>query len=267
MSLTVMDHSACQITRAAQTFSSVCWISLILAFTVWILCCLPGRSNAETEAHRYLEKSGAQVHTAYWCLEKSDISTLNYQEEDETYITQTGPLQATLKWAACRPRQKTHVTARRQGDKIMIQGIYKGRPLQRAEHIDEDPWYQATSWSLRAFVLSPDRTIRFWSLRTDTLKAYHMEAAKRDPQKVVVNGKEEDAVPVELRLTGMLAPFWKGRYWFRAADGVFLRYQSPGGPPGTPDIQIEYGGPSTRACTVQNPGECSGQAHDQAGPK
>lgn len=64
---------------------------------------------------------------------------------------------------------------------------------------------------------------------------------KRQAEEVVQ--LEKGAVPavrIELRLTGMLAPFWKSRYWFRSKDGVFLRFEGPGGPPGTPEMVVEY---------------------------
>ena len=109
---------------------------------------------------------------------------------------------------------------------------------------DLDNYNQATSWSLRAFVLSSLKEIRFWTVRTDTLTAHKITAVKKKRMILNLNGANEEAVEVELRLGGLLSVFWKSNYWFRRTDGVFLRFEGPSGPPGAPDVIVEYQGPA-----------------------
>lgn len=110
--------------------------------------------------------------------------------------------------------------------------------------IDDAPWYQATSWSLRALVLSSQMEVRFWTVRIDTLTVHKIKAVKKQQMILNLNGAKEEAEEVELRLEGLLALFWKSSYWFRRSDGVFLRFEGPSGPPGTPDVVVEYQGPA-----------------------
>jgi hypothetical protein len=36
----------------------------------------------------------------------------------------------------------------------------------------------------------------------------------------------------------LVSRLWAGYHWHRASDGLFLRYRSKGGMPGTPDVEV-----------------------------
>lgn len=215
---------------------------MTLVFFYGLTCC-PARAAA-VESYRYEEIIGGVVKGIRWCVNKSEPVRLLYQNKEEKYITRTDESSATVEWEMEKKSEDTCLHARRQPRAIVIQGRLKGRRIAKELTIDDAPWYQATSWSLRAFVLSSQDEIRFWTVRNETLEVHKIRAVKKHHEILDLNGKKEDAVQVELRLTGLLAPFWKSSYWFRATDGVFLRFEGPSGPPGSPVMVVEYRGPA-----------------------
>jgi hypothetical protein len=48
------------------------------------------------------------------------------------------------------------------------------------------------------------------------------------------SGEETETVKVKVTLNNWMSKFWSNYYWFRKADGVFLRSEGVNGPPGTP---------------------------------
>lgn len=177
-------------------------------------------------------------------MDKAEPARLLYHSKDETHITQTDEFYATIQWEMEKKGEGTILHARRSPQAIIIRGQWKGHQISKELSVDDAPWYQATSWSLRAFVLSSREEIRFWTVRIDTLEVHKIKAVKKPRVVLNLNGVNEEAVKVELRLTGLLAPFWKSSYWFRQSDGVFLRFEGRSGPPGAPVMAVEFRGPA-----------------------
>lgn len=207
------------------------------------LACVPAHASA-VESYHYEETVGGVEKEIQWCVDKSGTTRLLYQSSKEMHITQTDHTFATVQWEMQKKGEDTSLHACRRPQAILIGGRWKGQPITKELPVDDAPWYQATSWSLRSFVLSPREEVRFWTVRIDTLTAHKIRAVKKRRQILNLNGAKEDAVEVELRLTGVLAFFWKSSYWFRRSDGVFLRFEGPSGPPGAPAVVVEYRGPA-----------------------
>jgi hypothetical protein len=205
--------------------------------------CCPAHASV-LESYRYTETIGKIENDIHWCVDKSEPIRLLYQGKGETHITQTDESYATVQWDMEKKSEDTSLHALRQPHTIIIQGRWKGRQITKEFPVDDTPWYQATSWSLRGFILSSRKKIRFWTVRIDTLEVHKITAVKKDVAVLNVHGAEEEAAEVELRLGGLLAMFWKSSYWFRPSDGVFLRFEGPSGPPGAPAIVVEYRGPA-----------------------
>ncbi len=215
---------------------------LVLVFLHGLACCAAHASAVES--YRY-EKTTGNVEEAFrWCLDKSEPMRLLYRCADETDITRIDASFATVRWEMEKKSEGTSLHARRLSNAIIIEGRWKGQPIAKKLSIDDAPWYQATSCSLRPFVLSSRKEICFWTVRSDTLTAHKIRAVKKQRQVLYLNGVKEETVEVELRLSGMLALFWKCSYWFRRSDGVFLRFEGPSGPPGAPEMVVEYRGPA-----------------------
>ena len=111
---------------------------------------------------------------------------------------------------------------------------------QKTLKIDGTDWYQASSLSLCGFVASAEKETIFWTIRSDTLTGHQIKAVKQSVETVDVKGSMQKAVRIELSLTGLLSYFWKSDYWFSVHEGVFLKFQGPSGPPGSPVTTITH---------------------------
>jgi hypothetical protein len=83
-------------------------------------------------------------------------------------------------------------------------------------------------------VASDDTERVFWTIRIDTLTAHKIRAIKKGVESIDLDGNRKDLLRIRLTLAGMLAPFWKSDYWFATPEGIFYRFEGPGGPPGSP---------------------------------
>jgi hypothetical protein len=207
-----------------------------------------------SEAYRYLEQVGDLRHQVHWCVVKAPVTRLIYRSAAEVAVTETDAALATKRWQMQTSGRATTVNAVRKGNALVIDGVLNGSKIHKHLTIDAAPWYQTLSWSLRRLVASAQPRIEFWILRTDTLSAHKVVAEKRAPEEIKAAGQTYRAQVVELHLSGLLAPFWKCRYWFRAEDGVFLRFKGPSGPPGAPDMVVSYEGPAGPCATQEEIG-------------
>lgn len=226
---------------------------------------------AETESHEYLETIGDTRQIVHWCVEKSDNTRMFWKNEDEFSVIQSSGPYASISWEGTNRKDDTTISAHRQGDTIVLEGTLRGDPISKTVAIDTAPWYQSLSWSLRRLVLSDDTQIEFWTMRPDTLEIHKMVARKKGEEEMPIEGATGPVVKLEVRLKGMLSPFWSSTYWYRKTDGVWLRYEGPSGPPGKPMIHIEYQ-KSTARCNSRNQWPSAGQlengsqgTHDQTG--
>jgi len=199
------------------------------------------------ETHRYIEDDGVNRVEIQWCLSGAEGHSLVYQAPAETHTTQTDTLLHTLAWSMHAPRKDTAVAVQRQGNTLIASGRLQGEAVNKRITLDDAPWFQATSLSLRPFIVSEDRRIQFWLLRPDTLKAYKLTATRQGVETLALPSGPTPAVKVVLRAGGLLAPFWSSTYWFRADDGLFLRFEGPGDAAGRTTLTVSYEGTGT-AC-------------------
>lgn len=196
-------------------------------------------SGPPTEIYHYREITGKSVKRVQWQLERRGQDyALTYSAPGEQYVTITGPDYRTRSWSVSDANQKTTLTAEREGRTIVVRGRLQGRPVDRTIAIDDAPWYQATSLSLRELIASGDSECRFWTLRPGTLTAHKIRATKKDTQPDSGLPGQPPLIHIRLSLTGLLAPLWKSDYWFSLPDGVFYRFEGPSGPPGAPRTTI-----------------------------
>lgn len=216
-----------------------------------LLALISGMSVARADApdqevRRYLEKRGDRTHQVLWCLEHGDGYRLTSRGSEGVHTTRTDDRFDTLSWRVEDPSNGTVVQAVRRNDAISVQGTFRGRAVDKQIAVDADPWFQASSFSLRGLVVSERESIQFWTLRSDTLKPYKLNAVKKGVETITVRGEAERAVRVELRLAGWMGPFWKSDYWYRPEDGLLLRFQGTGDAVGSCKIVITYTGSAER---------------------
>jgi hypothetical protein len=188
------------------------------------------------EEYIYVERTGDQVSTFIWTLSVSDQAEITSVSEQETFYNLCDLRGNTRLWKLDNGRVK--VKARRQDNIIIIKGEKDGEPVEKHIEIDSSPWFQPLSYSLQDLALNESETIVFWMIRPDTLKVVRLQAKRADEETLVLGDQEITAIRVEITLTGILSTIWKGNYWFRKEDGLFLRYQSRHGLPGTAETVI-----------------------------
>lgn len=133
----------------------------------------------------------------------------------------------------------TEISAKRRGNTIELRGRFKGEYVDRSIRIDERPWFQPLSYSLRSLSeSSAPVTVRFWTIRADTLELVNMEAEVQGIESIQISGKDVEALRVEIRKSGYLSIFWSADYWFRTRDHIFVQYRGTHGLPGTPETLI-----------------------------
>lgn len=192
------------------------------------------------ETHRYIETTADQRQVIEWRLEKKQNYILTSTMPNEISVCTLDQHFDTHLWQIQRTDTDTRVTARRGEEGIYLSGILDGAKIKRTLKIDTDPWYQAGSISLRAFARSTEAETRFWILRPGKFTLHKLQATRQGLEAVKVAGRTVKAHKIKVCLTGWKAPFWSATYWFRAQDGVFLRYQGASGPPGSKETIVEW---------------------------
>jgi hypothetical protein len=211
-----------------------------------ILLLAAGLARAEQEHGEatVIEQVGDSRKAVHWCSIKSPINRLIYQSDAETYVTEMDTGLGTTRWWLQASDRDTKLTAVRKENEILIDGAQNGGKIQKRLTIDSAPWFQAISLNLRRFVSSGESRTEVWTVRSDALTAHKLVAEKQALEEITAAGQTHRARAVELRLSGALSAFWKSRYWFRVNDGVFLQFEGPSGPPGSPLRLISFQGPA-----------------------
>jgi hypothetical protein len=190
--------------------------------------------DSTEEVYHYQEVTGESVKEVAWQLCKGATYILTYASPVERHVTTTGPDYDTRRWQVTADNGRTYFSAERTGRAILVRGTLKGEPVDKRLEIDECPWYQATSLSLRELVASIDSERVFWTIRIDTLTAHKIRAIKQGIEPIETAGVKKMLLRIRLTLPGLLAPFWKSDYWFALPEGIFFRFKGPSGPPGSP---------------------------------
>ena len=227
-----------QPTRRHTAWRSGGSTAAMLAVLLWL-----GAAAAATprvkEVHRYRETTGQSVKEIQWQLDKTTPFILVYASPSQRHVTTTDPDYATRRWTVNSADGRTDLCAERDGETIVISGRFEGAPIKKVLKIDDRPWYQATSLSMRGLIASDDSERTFWTIRSDTLTAHKIRAIKKgvetDPS--TADGGRQ-LLHIRLTLPGLLAPFWQSDYWFTLPDGTFYRFEGPSGPPGAPTTTV-----------------------------
>ncbi len=214
---------------------TIAWLSLSLSVI-----------GSDNEHYRYLQRIDSEHADVDWLLEKGERTRLVYRknspQNSELSVTTIDKGYATVSWELSVPDEHTEVKAVRRGNAIHLVGTVNGRPVDKLFKIDSAPWFQAMSVCLRAMVFSNASKMEFWILRPDTLKPHKLIAEKQGVDTMPVLGKPAEVQQITIGLPGMLAPFWSATYWFKKEDGVFVKYEGPHGPPGSPMVMVNLVG-------------------------
>ena len=186
----------------------------------------------------YEEKAGNQVTTHRFVIEATETGySINLESKTgDTVSKQTYEVDANLatrSWAFENPKENTTVTASREGNKIFLKGRSRGKPIDKTFKINELPWNQTFNIGLEGFVLSSEKSMKFWSIGTKgpgNMKITKFKVKRKRIETITIKGKTVESVYVTISLTGLLSIFWTGNYWYLKSDGRFIRYKGKGGP-------------------------------------
>jgi hypothetical protein len=144
---------------------------------------------------------------------------------------------ATVRWHYRHRERGTDLTARREGNTILLEGSHEGEEVQRRFEIDELPWRQQFPLDLERFARSDRQSTRFWAIGTDGpagLKTAKFIAVKKERDILSVGEETCRVLRIRISFYGLLSIFWHGDSWHRCSDGEYIRFRSseaPGHPP------------------------------------
>ena len=220
----------------------VCICVRYFLFGLWLtFCFLSHDINAQQYHYKSQTKGGPafDVYVKKYQHEQRNILELT---ENDRYSKHTFDAKLGTKQWRLRDAPEHHdFTAIREGNYIHIQGIFKNEPVDKKVEIDQGPWYNKLDHGLSKFAISDQQKTDFWVLKLlSDLDATQMHAEKVGEESIKVGGESYPAVKVKLTLHGfLLSKMWSAYCWYRATDGLFLRYEGANGGPGTPTTIIE----------------------------
>jgi hypothetical protein len=191
--------------------------------------------------YTYLEQTGAVESSHTWIIQHSgkDVET-RWIAPDKAYFNLCDASGNTQEWRVRYP--DADIVAKRVGNLIRLQGTRNGKVIHQDLEIDASPWFQPLSYALGRFSQSHLDSVVFWTIRPDTLTVVKLRARSLGEEQVTTRAGLFPARKVRISLDGFLSHFWEAHYWFRQADGLFVRYEGANGLPGTPITTIQLGG-------------------------
>ncbi|NOQ46660.1 MAG: hypothetical protein GQ559_08325 [Desulfobulbaceae bacterium] len=209
---------------------------LIALFLFLIL--LPGFSSATGRSYLYREITGEKSKEFKWeLLDKGDEVVITSSSAEGKFVNVCRRDGATLRWHV-QQSPDTDIQAERIANTITLRGRFQGKKVDKSIEIDERPWFQSLSFSLRSLTGGDTKALSFWIIRKDTLEFVEMQAKNLGIEPIELAGEEVQAYKMEIRKNGLLSSLWHANYWFRTSDNTFVQYRGTHGLPGTSETRI-----------------------------
>nr|MBF0221924.1 hypothetical protein [Desulfobulbaceae bacterium] len=188
------------------------------------------------ERYSYIEKTGEKEIWFDWQLTQAQNQiVINSSQEDEIFYTQCTPTGETREWIDKKDNDNS-LKVKREGNTLVIESTIDSHTINKREELDDSPWYQALSFSLRPLLTSKNETETFWFVRSDNLDVIKLNATRMESSSPA--GCSSSARRIEIRPVGLWANFWHSSYWFQEKNSVLCRYEGRHGLPGTPKTII-----------------------------
>ena len=151
------------------------------------------------------------------------------------------PMGSTMRWQHSDTELAHNFVVKRTGNNIAISGTFKGNPINKTVEIDKDQWFNKVDHALSEWVRSDKEKLDFWVLKLSSdLDPIKIRAEKVGKETLKLDDGTFQAIKVKLTLSSFLmSNFWSSYYWYRAEDGLFLKFKGTMGMPGTPTTIIE----------------------------
>lgn len=191
----------------------------------------------------YTEQVGDSRKTFTWELtEDNTQNIISVTEPEKSYYNVCRNDGSTLEWRLVEPG-KHDIRVVRENNRLKLSGTRFGEEIDETIDIDNRPWYQPLSYSLRDFLEKEmEKKTTFWIVRMDTMDVLSLQAEKQGEEVISIEGRDVDTKRIEVRAEGFYSSFWHGTYWYRTSDNLFVRYSSVHGLPGTPETVVELAG-------------------------
>ncbi|MBN1271161.1 MAG: hypothetical protein JXB26_02725 [Candidatus Aminicenantes bacterium] len=194
----------------------------------------------------YREKAGDSIIYHYYTISSTEdgwIYNLKKKENNRT-VTIVFILDSslsTIKWTYDNPDKNIKFQGIRENGIIRFSGNEQNKSVEKTFEVGALPWKQIFSIDMELFALSGEKEMEFWAVGAEgpgAKKIAKFSAKYQDRETVSVNGKSVEAIHIQCSLTGLKSMLWKGDYWFRVSDGLFVLYKGGRGP-GTSDSITE----------------------------
>jgi hypothetical protein len=142
----------------------------------------------------------------------------------------------TLKWYFRCRREGSDMKAVRDGNKIVLDGVYKNRQVRKEYNLNGHPWKQHFPFGMERD-LSETGEFYFWSIGLrgqGELEAGEMKAKVEKKTVMEVGRSEVPVLQVRISLVGWLEPFWHADVYFREEDKRYLKFEAVSGLVGSP---------------------------------
>ncbi len=118
----------------------------------------------------------------------------------------------------------------RSGQELIASGTSRGKPIEKRYRLGTKLWLQEFDFSLKPFILSNQREIKFCIIHPKKLSKHNMAAKKQQLEQLSVNNTTYEALKVKISLTGFKGMFWSAQAWFDTRSGDLLQYIANEGP-------------------------------------
>ena len=189
------------------------------------------------EQYQYVEMTGAAKSIISWEAYTTHNTKVCVRYGNTIFVNNCDRFGATTQWQYQHTDTEIHV--KRIENKLYMVGTSKGQKVNRVIRLDDSPWFQPLSYSLRYFLASDQSSVEFWIIRSDNLSVIKMKAVKDAIEEIQIDDKRFSSHKIVVSPDGFAGYLWSGRYWYRVSDGLFLRYVGTKGWPGTPETTIE----------------------------
>ena len=143
----------------------------------------------------------------------------------------------TVFWIVCENDKETKYT--RTESSILVEETTADNEGKDVIEIDANPWLSTIPEGLQQFVADGEKRFEFWTINPETYKAYRMIAKRVTTEDIIVQGDTVRAIHIKVSASGVPALFFSMSFWYREADGVFIKYEGKAGGPGSADVITE----------------------------
>ncbi len=210
---------------------------IILFYVTIAVSAAPLFANSN-QSLTYNETTGEKSVSVQWNVSKTQAGqqiVVTSSGETNTFITDAQ--NRTLQWAYKGP--KGEFVAKREADKIKINGSLDGEKINKEIEIDEKPWYQLIEHGLKGFITeSSGEEVSFWVIRADDLEEFVMLAEKKERYTKSVLSAPAPVIDVLVSLASFPTFFWNVTYTFETSSGRYVAYRGKRGGYGVPETVV-----------------------------